>query len=73
MAEYPEDEGYIVHLVDREEGDDFAFEFRNVEFLDSGWIKCVDPPSGDKSDGGGVSVTFYPPQQVSSVETYESR
>ena len=71
MAEYPKDEGKIVHLIDRDGGDDYEFEFRDVEFLDSGWIRCVDPPSGNGLESGEVSVSYYPPQRVADVAAYE--
>lgn len=71
MPEYEKDEGYIVHLVDRDGGNDYEFEFRNIEFLDSGWIRCVDPPHGDELEGGEVPVTYYPPQRVADVAAYE--
>jgi hypothetical protein len=70
MAEYDKTEGYVVHIMDRT-GGDHEKEFRDVEFLDTGWIRCVDPPHGDQLEDGEVIVSYYPPQRVADVAVYE--
>jgi hypothetical protein len=43
-------------------------EYRRVDFLENGWVRCVKPR---KRDDGNRAVDYYPPQNVSEISSVE--
>jgi len=43
-------------------------EYKRVDFLDNGWVRCVKPR---KREDGNRAVDYYPPQNVSEITSVE--